>query len=101
MAHFDNSHRISKQQFDNNSEDPDVIYRHPGISGENSPNGQVAYEALPMVLGKPIGSIPNHWTKRYHVHGGRVQNPNELYVLVSFALSTTRRDMTCTVLKVT
>ena len=30
-----------------------------------------------------------------------VQNPDELYVLVSSALPTTRRDMTCTVLKVT
>ena len=30
-----------------------------------------------------------------------VQNPNELYVLVSCALPTTRCDMTCTVLKVT
>ena len=28
-----------------------------------------------------------------------VQNPSELYVLVSSALPTTRRDMTCTVLK--
>ena len=28
-------------------------------------------------------------------------NPNELYVLVSSALPTTRRDMTCTVLKAT
>ena len=28
-----------------------------------------------------------------------VQNPNKLYVLVSSALPTTRRDMTCTVLK--
>ena len=30
-----------------------------------------------------------------------VQNPDELYVLVSSALPTTRRDMTCTVLKAT
>ena len=30
-----------------------------------------------------------------------VQNPDELYVLVSSALPTTRRDMTCTVLKTT
>ena len=30
-----------------------------------------------------------------------VQNPDELYVLVSSALPTTRRDMTCTVLKMT
>ena len=30
-----------------------------------------------------------------------VHNPSELYVLVSSALPTTRRDMTCTVLKVT
>ena len=30
-----------------------------------------------------------------------VQNPSELYVLVSSALPTTRRDMTCTVLKET
>ena len=28
-----------------------------------------------------------------------LQNPDELYVLVSSALPTTRRDMTCTVLK--
>ena len=28
-----------------------------------------------------------------------VQNPNEMYVLVSSALPTTRRDMTCTALK--
>ena len=32
---------------------------------------------------------------------GSLQNPNELYVLVSSALPTTRRDMTCTVLKAT
>ena len=30
-----------------------------------------------------------------------VQNPSELYVLVSSALPTTHRDMTCTVLKAT
>ena len=30
-----------------------------------------------------------------------VQNPDELYILVSSALPTTRRDMTCTVLKAT
>ena len=30
-----------------------------------------------------------------------VQNPDQLYVLVSSALSTTCRDMTCTVLKAT
>ena len=30
-----------------------------------------------------------------------VQNPDELYVLVSSALPTTRCDMTCTVLKAT
>ena len=30
-----------------------------------------------------------------------VHNPSELYVLVSSALPTTRRDMTCTVLKAT
>ena len=30
-----------------------------------------------------------------------VHNPSKLYVLVSSALPTTRRDMTCTVLKAT
>ena len=30
-----------------------------------------------------------------------LHNPSELYVLVSYALPTTRRDMTCTVLKAT
>ena len=54
MAHFDNSHKRSKQQFDNNCQDPDVINRHSGISGENSPNGQVAYETLPMVPENPL-----------------------------------------------
>ena len=58
MAHFDNSHIRSKQQFDNNSQNPDVIYRHSGISGENSPNGQVAYETLPMVLENPLEVPP-------------------------------------------
>ena len=58
IAHFDNSHRRSKQQFDNNSQDPDVIHRHSGISGENSPNGQVAYEALPMVPENPLEVSP-------------------------------------------
>ena len=33
--------------------------------------------------------------------GKLVQNPDELYVLVSSALLITRRDMTCTVLKAT
>ena len=33
----------------NNSQDPDVIHRHSGISGENSPNGQITHETLPMV----------------------------------------------------
>ena len=58
MAHFDNSHRRSKQQFDNNSQDPDVVHWHSGISGENSPNGQVAYEALAMVPENPLEVSP-------------------------------------------
>ena len=44
------------------------------------------------------------WESWWLLAAGRqftVQNPNELYVLVSSALPTTRRDMTCTVLKVT
>ena len=44
-----NGHRRSKQQSNNNSQDPDVFHRHSGISGEDSPNGQIAHEALPMV----------------------------------------------------
>ena len=48
LAYFDNSHRRSKQ-FDNNSQNPDVVYRHPGISGKDSPNGQVTHEAFPVV----------------------------------------------------
>ena len=42
------------------------------------------------------------WESWYLLAVGRqftVQNPDELYVLVSSALPTTRRDMTCTVLK--
>ena len=49
MANFDNCHRKSQQQSNNNSQDPDVVHRHSGISGENSPNGQITHEALPMV----------------------------------------------------
>ena len=49
MANFDNCHRRFKQQSNNNSQDPDVFHRHSGISGEDSPNGQIAHEALPMV----------------------------------------------------
>ena len=49
MAHFDNSHRRSKQQFDNNFQNPDVSFRHSGISGENNVNGQVKHEAFPVV----------------------------------------------------
>ena len=55
MAYFDYSHRRSKQQFDNNSQDPDVVYRHSGISGEDSANGQVTYETLPVVPENPWG----------------------------------------------
>ena len=54
MAHFDNNHRRSKQQFDNNSQNPDVVCRHSGISGEESANGQVAHEALPMLPENPL-----------------------------------------------
>ena len=49
MANFDSCHRRSKQQSNNNSQDPDVFHRHSGISGEDSPNGQIAHEAIPMV----------------------------------------------------
>ena len=51
----------------------------------------VQFLAQPQV-GKPLLAIGRQFT---------VQNPNELYVLVSSALPTTRRDMTCTVFKVT
>ena len=57
MTHFDNSLRRSKQ-FDNNSQNPDVIYRHSGISGEDSPHGQVTYETLPMVPENPLEVYP-------------------------------------------
>ena len=50
----------------------------------------VRFPARPQV-GKLV--VACHWSI--------VQNPNELYVLVSSALPTTRHDMTCTVLKAT
>ena len=46
--------------------------------------------AWPQVGKLVVASIGRQFT---------VQNPDELYVLVSSALPTTRRDMTCTVLK--
>ena len=51
----------------------------------------VQFPARPQV-GKLV--VACHWSAVL------VQNPNELYVLVSSVLPTTRRDMTCTVLKV-
>ena len=51
----------------------------------------VQFPARPQV-GKLVVAVGRQCT---------VQNPDELYVLVSSALPTTCRDMTCTVLKVT
>ena len=58
MAHFDNSHRRSKQQFYNNSQNPDVIYRNSRISGEDSSNGQVTHETFPVVPENPLEVSP-------------------------------------------
>ena len=58
MAHFDNSHRRSKQQFDNNSQSPDVVYRHSDISGKDSTNGQVIHEGFPVVPENPLEVSP-------------------------------------------
>ena len=58
MAHFDNCRRRSYQQFENNSQNPDVIYRHSDISGEDSPNGQVTHEAFPVVPENPLEVSP-------------------------------------------
>ena len=52
----------------------------------------VRFPARPQV-GKLV--VACHWSQF------TVQNPNELYVLVSSALPTTRRDMAYTVLKAT
>ena len=52
----------------------------------------VWFPARPQV-GKPV--VACRWS------GFTVQNPDELYVLVSSPLPTTHPDMTCTVLKAT
>ena len=52
----------------------------------------VLFPARPQVGKLVVAAVGRQFT---------VQNPNELYVLVSSALPTTRRDMTCTVLKAT
>ena len=52
----------------------------------------VRFTALPQV-GKLV--VACHWSAIYSTE------PNQLYVLVSSTLPTTRRDMTCTVLKAT
>ena len=49
----------------------------------------VRFPAWPQV-GKLVVAVGRQFT---------LQNPNELYVLVSSALPTTHRNMTCTVLK--
>ena len=53
---------------------------------------RVPFPARPQV-GKLV--VACRWLAVYSTE------PNELYVLVSSALPTTRRDMTCTVLKAT
>ena len=58
MANFEKCHRRSGQQGHNNSQDPNVFHRDPGSSREDSPNGQVAYETLPMVLENPLEVSP-------------------------------------------
>ena len=58
MANFEKCHRRSRQQCHNNSQDPNVFHRDPGSSREDSPNGQVAHEALPMVLENPLEVSP-------------------------------------------
>ena len=52
----------------------------------------VRFPAWPQVGKLVVASVGRQFT---------VQNLNQLYVLVSSALPTTRRDMTCTVLKAT
>ena len=52
----------------------------------------VRFPSRPQVGKLVVAAISRHFT---------VQNPDKLYVLVSSALPTTRRDMTCTVLKAT
>ena len=60
---------------------------------------QVTYQG-PVIDNAPITDIID---LHYKIVGRQftVHNPSELYVLVSSALPTTRRDMTCTVLKAT
>ena len=58
MANFEKCHRRSRQQCHNNSQDPNVFHRDPGSSREDSPNGQVTHEALPMVLENPLEVSP-------------------------------------------
>ena len=52
----------------------------------------VRFPERPQVEKLVVASVGRQFT---------VHNPSELYVLVSSALPTTRRDMTCTVLKAT
>ena len=52
----------------------------------------VRFPAQPQVGKLVVAAVGQQFT---------VQNPNKLYVLVSSALPTTHRDMTCTVLKAT
>ena len=52
----------------------------------------VRFPAWPQVGKLVVAAVGRQFT---------VQIPDELYVLVSSALPTTRRDMTCTVLKAT
>ena len=58
MANFEKCHRGSKQQYYNNSQDPNVFHRGTSISRENSSNGKVAYEAIPMVLENSLEVSP-------------------------------------------
>ena len=66
-------------------------FKRPFSSIYPTSKAGVRFLARPQV-GKLVAAVGRQFT---------VQNPNELYVLVSSALPTTRHDMTCTVLKAT
>ena len=61
------------------------------IGYHSTSDASVPFLAQPQV-GKLVVAIGRQFT---------VQNLDQLYVLITSALPTTRRDMTCTVLKVT
>ena len=58
MAYLDKSLTSVAKQLDHNPQGPHVLHRGPGVARKDSSNGQVTYEAFPVVSKSPLEISP-------------------------------------------